>query len=198
VDGTSITTVSLTLWGIAIVWFSIALVLAGSGLLAEIARFVGPFVFVPPLALVTAFALSPRVRAWAFAFDTRTLVSVQALRVVGASFLAVYAVGQLDGAFALWAGLLDCIVGFSALFAAQCLTPVRTAMQRWLLIGWMALGIVDFLVAVPLARMARATDPASLASIARLPLSLITTFFVPVALMAYFLLGAHLWRQRKA
>ena len=89
------------------------------------------------------------------------------------------------------------MVGFSALFASYYLTPVRTARQRSLLIGWMALGIIDFPVAVLLARMARAEDPASMVALTALPLSLITTWGVPIALVAYFILGTHLWRRRQ-
>jgi hypothetical protein len=61
----------------------------------------------------------------------------------------------------------------------------------------MALGIIDFLVAVPLVRIARAEDPTSMVANLFLPLSLITTYFVPIALIDYFVLGAHLWRQRR-
>jgi hypothetical protein len=112
------------------------------------------------------------------------------------SCLALYAVGQLNGLFALWAGLLDCAVGFSAPFAGHYLTPTRTAMQRRFLIGWMVAGIADFLVAIFLARMARIADPASMAALNMPPLSVITTFLVPLALIAYFIRGAHLWQQR--
>jgi hypothetical protein len=165
--------------------------------LAEHPLLIGPFVIVPLVTFVAAFAISSRVRAWSFAFDTRALVTVQAVRAAGMSFLAVYAVGQLNGKFALWAGLLDCAVGFSAPFAGHYLTPIRTVMQRRLLIAWMVLGIADFLVAIFLARMGRIDDPASMAALNMPPLSMITTYFVPLALIAYFILAAHLWRQRE-
>lgn len=185
-------------WAIAIVWFGIAVGLGASGGLPKYSRFIGPFVVMPLIGFALAFVVSPRVRAWAFAFDTRTLVMAQAVRVGGIAFLAVYAVGRLNGLFAVWAGVLDCVVGFSAPFAGHYLTPARSTWQRRVLIGWMALGIVDFLVAIPLARMSRAADPASMAAILTLPLSLITTYFVPIALIDYFIMGAHLWRQRRA
>jgi hypothetical protein len=60
----------------------------------------------------------------------------------------------------------------------------------------MAVGILDFLVAMPLGAIVRAGDPASMSAMTMLPLSMFSTFFVPVALMDYFILGAHLWRQR--
>lgn len=190
--------VTRTMWGIAIVWFGAAVALSATGRLAEYSRFIGPFAVISPLLFVLAFAVSPRIRAWAFAFEARTLVTAQALRVGGVAFLAVYAVGRLNGTFALSAGGLDCVVGFSALFAGYYLTPAQTAKQRGLLVAWMALGIIDFPVAVLLARIARADDPASMVALTGLPLSLITTWGVPIALIAYFILGTQLWHQRRA
>jgi len=143
-----------------------------------------------------AFALSRRLRAWTLAFDPKELVAIQMARVGGFAFLAVYAVGQLNPKFALWAGGLDCVIGFSAPFAAHYLTPPRTARQRLLLLAWMAIGVLDFLVAIPLARICRLEDPASMSALSRLPLSMIAEFFVPLAFIAYFILGAQLWRVR--
>src|SRR5262245_42999116 len=163
--------VTRTVWAVALVWFGVAVGLAASGRLAEYSRFIGLFVVMPLIVFAFAFVVSPRIRAWAFTFDTRTLVIAQTVRVGGIAFLAVYAVGRLNGLFAVWAGVLDCIVGFSAPFAGHYLTPVRTAWQRRVLIGWMALGVVDFLAAIPLARMSRAADPASMAAMLTLPLS---------------------------
>jgi hypothetical protein len=114
------------------------------------------------------------------------------------AFLAVYAVGKLNGKFALWAGLLDAATGFSAPFAAHYLTPPRTAKQRGLLMAWMAVGILDFVVAIPLAARVRVGDPASMVALTIPPLSLITTYFVPLALMDYVILAVQLWRQRRS
>ena len=186
-----------TMWAIAIVWFALNVALGVSGFLSEHPGLNRTFVLGSPIAFAVAFAVSPRVRAWAFAFDTRTLVTAQTVRVGGIAFLAVYAVGQLDGRFALWAGGLDCAVGFSALFAGYYLTPPRTTRQRTLLIAWMVPGILDFLVAIPLAAMARLADPASVSALTRPPLSMIIAFFVPLALIDYFVIGAHLWRPRE-
>jgi hypothetical protein len=189
-------TVTGTLWGIAIAWFVVALAAGASGFTDEYKRFVGPLVIVPLAVFATAFSVSARLRAWALTFDPKMLVSFQALRIGGGSFLAVYAVGKLSGTFAIWAGSIDVATGLSALVVAYYLVPARTAMQRRLLIAWMAFGIVDFFVAVPLARIARSQDPAAMIALSRLPLCMITTYFVPLALIAYFILGAQLWQQR--
>jgi hypothetical protein len=185
-----------TMWGVAALWFGVSAALGANQSFAEHPLLIGPFVVVPLICFAAAFVASSTLRTWAFALDTRTLVTVQTARVAGLSFLAVYAVGRLNGNFALWAGSLDCAIGFSAPFVAQYLTPTRTAMQRRLLIAWIIPGIADFLVAIVLARMARIGDPSSMVALNMLPLSMITTFFVPLALIDYFLLGARLWQQR--
>jgi len=182
---------------IAIAWFALDAALGFSGFFTAHTRLIFLFVVIPVIVFVVAFAISPSVRAWAFAFDTRTLVYFQTVRVGGIAFLAAYAVGKLNGEFALWAGLLDVAVGFSALFAAHYLTPTRTAKQQGLLIAWMTVGILDFVVAIPLAAIVRAADPTSMVANTIPPLSMIATYAVPLALMGYFILGAHLWRQRK-
>jgi hypothetical protein len=187
---------SRTMLGIAIVWFALDAALGFSGFFSKHARRIFLFVVTPPIAFVAAFAFSRRVRTWAFAFDTRTLVSFQALRMGGIAFLAASAAGKLNGAFALWGGLLDAATGISTLFAAHSLVPARTAKQRALLMAWMAAGILDFAVAIPLAARLRAREPASMAALTSPPLSMITTYAVPLAIMDYFILGAQLWRRR--
>jgi hypothetical protein len=170
------------MWGIAMVWCAVNAALGASRFISEHPAFNRAFVLGAPILFVIAFAGSASLRAWAFAFDTRTLIAAQALRVGGIAFLAVHAVGKLDGTFAWWAGSLDCAVGFSALFVASYLTPVRTAWQRNLLIAWMVPGILDFLVAIPLAMTARLHDAASRIALTRPPLSMIASHFVPLAL----------------
>jgi hypothetical protein len=72
--------VTRTMWGIAIIWFVADVALGASGAFAQHPLFIGPFVVVPLIFFAAAFAASPRIRIWAFDFDTRTLVMAQALR----------------------------------------------------------------------------------------------------------------------
>lgn len=195
-QATTYSTVTRTLWGIAIAWFVVALASGASGFTAKYSRFVGPLILVPPAVFAIAFSISPWLRAWVLTFDPKMLVSFQALRIGGGSFLAVYAVGKLSGMFAIWAGSIDVAIGLSALVVAYYLVPARTTMQRRLLTAWMAFGIIDFFVAVPLARIARSQDPAGMMALSKLPLCMITTYFVPLALIVYLILGAQLWQQR--
>ena len=187
--------VSRTLWAIAILWFAADVWLGASGFLSEHRQYIFVFVLTPMIVFAIALVALPALQAWAFALDTRALVFAQAVRVGSAAFIGVYAAGKLNGAFALWAGLIDIAVGLSAPFAAQYLTPVRTTSQLRLLIAWIGFGILDFIVAIPLAAIVRTSDPVSMFQMTMLPLSMISTFFVPVAVMDYLILVAHLWRR---
>jgi len=184
------------MWAIACVWLCADVALGLAGFFSVHQRIIGPIALAPVVVFAGAFAASPSLRSWAFAFDMKTLVTAQAVRMGGIAFLAVAAVGKLNGLWALWAGGIDCAIGLSALFAASYLVPATTSRQRRLLIAWMLIGLLDFVVAIPLARVIRAADPASMIPLSQPPLTVITTFFVPLALMDYFVLGAQLWRQR--
>jgi hypothetical protein len=106
--------VSQTMGIIAIVWFALDAALGWARFFSKKTRLISLFVVTHVILFAVAFTISRRVRAWALAFDTRTLVFMQTVRVGGIAFLAVYAVGKLNGKFALWAGLLDAATGFSA------------------------------------------------------------------------------------
>ncbi len=68
------------------------------------------------------YRLSRRFRAFALGIDLRLLTAMQAWRVIGIMFLALYAFGSLPGLFAWPAGLGDAAVGFAAPFVLRALT----------------------------------------------------------------------------
>lgn len=187
--------INRSMLAIAFTWLCVDVGLGISGFFSAHERFIGLFALAPVILFIGAFAVSPVLRNWALTFEMRTLVTAQVVRMGGIAFLALYAVGKLNGTWALWAGGIDCVVGLSALFVANYAIPVRTRAQRRTLIAWMLLGILDFAVAIPLARVMRVADPLGMAALAMPPLTVITTFFVPLAIMDYFVLGAELWRQ---
>jgi hypothetical protein len=72
-------------------------------------------------------------------------------------------------------------------------SPILMTRQRRIVASWLALGLVDWLVAIPLARVCRVEDPASMTALGYPPLSLISTYFVPLAFIDYVMLGARIW-----
>src|SRR5262245_53546832 len=189
--------VAWIMWAVALAWFGVDTALGVSGFFATYRQYTFAFVLVPVGAFGLALALSPAVRDWALAIDMRTLVGAQAVRVGGLAFLAAWAVGKLNGTWALWAGGIDCVVGLTALFAASYLAPARAQWQRTLLVAWMAIGFLDFAVAIPLARIVRAADPDGMASLGMPPLSWITTFLVPLAIIDYVMMAVQLRHRRE-
>lgn len=105
-------------------------------------------------------------------------------RVAGVAFLVVMAMGKLPAAFALPAGLGDIAVGIAAPTIARRLAGGDRTGAVWFNI----LGIVDLAVAVSVGFMAglgpaRLLDVSpSTADLALLPLALIPTTAVPLAL----------------
>jgi hypothetical protein len=104
-------------------------------------------------------------------------------RVVGAAFIIAMALGKLPAAFALPAGLGDIAIGIAAPFIARRLASGDRTGATWFNI----LGILDLIVAVSIGFLAglgpnRLLDISpSTADVALLPLALIPTTAVPLA-----------------
>src|SRR5262245_32473330 len=101
-------------------WFLLALGLGAAGVfespptrppLAIFLAFVGP-----PVVFAIAYRASRTVQATVLGIDLRLLTAMQAWRVLGGMFLALYAFGLLPGAFAWPAGVGDVAVGLAAPF----------------------------------------------------------------------------------
>src|SRR5262249_56495873 len=102
VEAESENTTGRTMMLIAIAWFVIAATLAFAGFFTN-ARFLSPFIVAPLIVFVAVFAVSPQVRAWAFALDPRWFVLFNTIRFSGIAFLVLYAHGRLDRNSALTA-----------------------------------------------------------------------------------------------
>jgi hypothetical protein len=126
------------------------------------------FVFAPGLALLALVVTWRSLRQTIRRLDTSLLVSLHAWRAAGLAFIAMGMAGSIPGAFAHVAGWGDVIAGMVAPFVARART-------RWL-VAWSIFGVVDFVVAVSLNLATR--DEAWW--MARYPLAVIPTFFVPV------------------
>ncbi|GLZ29653.1 hypothetical protein Lesp02_18430 [Lentzea sp. NBRC 105346] len=140
---------------------------------------------LPPLAVLAALRWSPRFNQWVGTRDHGLLINLQAWRIGGFVFVALWAQGLLPAGFALPAGIGDVAIATTAPFVAKYAPTGR------IFTLWTALGILDLVTAVSLGIAHGLTDPA-MAIVSRLPLSLIPTFGVP------FLLVVHLLSLRTA
>lgn len=142
-------------------WFGVAIVGTFVGVLLATR--------VPVVARILAGPRTPALLAWP-----------HSVRVVGVLFLLVLALGKLPTVFAVLAGVGDILVGVSAPFVARRLSRGRAV--------WFNLsGILDMVVALTLGFLGalgpfRLPITPSTAEVALLPLALITTTVVPLAL----------------
>ncbi|MGH9556937.1 MAG: hypothetical protein ACRD2Y_14050 [Terriglobales bacterium] len=152
-----------------------------------------------PIALFLLwFATSAGFRQFALSLDPHTLTIVQAWRMGGYVFLALYAQGILPGLFALPAGLGDMAIAATApLVAIKLANPGHR--QGFVL--WQVLGILDLVVAVSLGTLAGLISPHPIGSspMTLLPLSLIPAFAVPlfVILHVICIARAKQWTERQ-
>ncbi len=148
-------------------------------------------VIVPVTLFFTAYALSSRLRIFLMAQDLRVLTMLQLWRVLGFSFLLLYAHDTLPAAFAWPAGFGDVLIGFAAPFIVWRLVrdPNFATSRRF--VTFHVLGLFDFLVAVIAATLASGAYPAifdgavTSAPMEVWPLNLFPSFGVPLFIIAH-------------
>ncbi|HXW06156.1 MAG TPA: hypothetical protein VD833_13045 [Vicinamibacterales bacterium] len=134
-------------------WFLGVTAAAATGLLhrADVLGLagVGTAVLAPIVIAVWAFSVSERVRTAVLRIPLTTLVAVHTVRVLGISFVLLYAAGRLPAPFAPVAGWGDIGVGLAAPLVAW-LVAQRHARGRSVLIAWNTVGLADLVAAVGL------------------------------------------------
>ena len=171
-------------------WFLAALGVGGAGALVDL-RPPWPQAILVSLTLATLLSLyriGP-IRSWAIHVDPRRLVAFHLTRFVGIYFLVLYSRGELPYEFAVIGGWGDIIVAAAAI--PLMLTGPLTSGRRRLYLIWNVVGLVDILFVVATATRMALADPASMAPLLRLPLSLLITFVVPVVI------ATHVWLFRR-
>ena len=171
-------------------WFLAALGVGGAGALVDL-RPPWPQAILVSLTLATLLSLyriGP-IHSWAIHVDPRRLVAFHLTRFVGIYFLVLYSRGELPYEFAVIGGWGDIIVAAAAI--PLMLTGPLTAGRRRLYLIWNVIGLVDILFVVATATRLALADPASMAPLLRLPLSLLITFVVPVVI------ATHVWLFRR-
>lgn len=139
------------------------------------------FATLPILLMVGWYAFSAGFRSFVLSLDPRTLTFLQGWRIAGLSFVALVTFNILPNAFGLSAGYGDIFIGLTAPFVALKLTAPSS--RNWFML-WQLLGIVDLVTAVSLGVASRAGHPSTFAMTV-LPLSVIPTFAVPIALLLH-------------
>lgn len=186
---------ALAAWFLAILWLGARGAFTGPSGAPPVAIMAG---FVAPLAAFFALIrLSRAFRDFVFAIDLRLIVGLNAWRVGGFAFLALYAHDILPGAFALPAGLGDMAVAAVAPWMVLRLVrdPAFGASSRFRAWNW--LGILDLVVAVGLGGLLASgtLGGVTTAPMAQLPLVLVPAYLVPIYIMLHV---SALFRPRPA
>jgi hypothetical protein len=144
----------------------------------------------PVIVFLGSYWISDSFREFILKADLRLIMSIQAWRIGGFSFLALYAYGILPGFLAWPAGLGDIAIGVTAplILAALIRRPNFAASRTFGL--WNVLGILDLVVAVSMGALGSRlfTDNSATtvtAPMSYLPLVVIPTFFLPAFIMLH-------------
>lgn len=179
---------SLTLSSLLLAWLLAATALGATGAVQHLAP-PGPQILVVGLTalLLVATTRVASLRAWLAAIDARWLVGLHATRFVGAYFLALHARSELPWAFAVPGGIGDIVTATGAVAVVASGAP-DTPTRRRLWFAWNAFGLADITGVVATAARCGIHDPASMAPLLRLPLSLLPTFLVPLIVASHVVL----------
>jgi hypothetical protein len=141
---------------------------------------------VIPIALLSLLVLArARGRELVKQAPLPALIGVHAVRVLGISFVLLYAAKRLPAPFAPIAGWGDVAVGLLAIPLALLLTGNPDAVPKRLIVAWNVLGLADLVAAIALGATSSPGplqifhgEPSS-AIMASLPWILIPCFLVP-------------------
>ena len=143
-------------------------------------------VFVPVALFLTAYATSGTFRNFVLAQDLRLLTALQLWRVVGFSFLLLYAFDVLPGLFAWPAGLGDTIVGLAAFYVLMQMDRDPDYGTSSGYVRFQLFGLLDFIGALGTSGLASGAIPGLVpggvtsAAMDIWPLNLFPSFIVPV------------------
>jgi hypothetical protein len=144
----------------------------------------GLAVILPILVLSVAYLKIPAARAALSQIPTWVLIAANGLRVLGFSFLVLYAAHRLPAPFAPLAGWGDIVVGATALPLAW-LAARRGTRARWPILIWNIVGTCDLIEAIALGTTSSPgplqlfTQPPGSGLMTTLPWILIPCFLVP-------------------
>lgn len=171
------------------VWFAIAYAIGSEELLVNTNRSLFPPVaisaIVPVVLFFTVYNISERFRSGVKAQGIKFLTAIQLWRVIGFTFLALYAYDALPALFALPAGFGDVAVGLMALYMLFHVDRNTAFARTSTYVRFHVIGLFDFAVAIGTAALASGAIPAlvrdglTTAPMDVWPLNLFPSFIVP-------------------
>lgn len=177
-----------------LLWLALALILGASETFVRapgtlpVPIIIG--VLTPIVVFLGAFWTARPFRDFVMSLDLPVATGIQAWRLGGLGFIALYAYGVLPGIFAWPAGLGDMAIGVTAPFVALALRRQPDFAAGGFFRIWNLLGILDLVVAVGLGGLSSTlgfgiSGAITTFPMAEMPLVLVPTFFVPLFIMLH-------------
>jgi hypothetical protein len=173
-------------------WLGLALFLGWQGIfrsaLNQLVPLIGLAIGIPVLVGALFIGASKQGREIIEAVPQSQLVAFQFYRVLGVTFLILYAAGQLPGIFALPAGWGDVTVGLTALIVGA---RAARSENHFLVTLWNWLGISDLVIAVATGFLSASSRfqifslDAPNVLIGSFPLVMIPIFAVPLSIVLH-------------
>ena len=203
--GRSAATIAIVAGTVWAGWLAGSLALTDAGMYRQDGDRANPWIAVTLLAVLAAVLLATRiptvVRILTDPGTPARLALPQTFRVVGGVFLIVLGLGELPAVFAVPAGVGDIAVGVAAPFVAWRLSRGSGRISA---VWFNVLGIVDLAVAVGIGFLA-GLGPTNLLhvtptteAVTMLPLALIPTTAVPLAVVLHVVSLRHLRTTSRA
>jgi hypothetical protein len=181
-------------------WFALVLAIGATGALSPArggAPGLGLAVILPVAALVWAYFALSSVRNAMAATPLPALIALHAIRVLGLSFIVLYAEGRLPAPFAPSAGWGDVFIGVTALPIAWTVMRFGESV-RPLVFAWNVIGIADLVNAIALGALSAPgplqvfSGPPDSSPMTSLPWLIIPGFLVPCLLFLHVVILARL------
>ena len=187
-------------------WFALVLAIGATGALGPAgggAPALGLTVVLPIATLVWAYFALPSLRHAMAATPLPALIALHAIRVLGFSFIILYAEGRLPAPFAPSAGWGDVFMGATALPLAWAVMRFG-ARVRPLVLLWNALGVADLVIAVTLGTLSAPgplqvfVGPPDSSPMTSLPWLIIPGFLVPILFFIHIVIFTRLLAKSQA
>jgi hypothetical protein len=170
-------------------WFVAAFIIAALGALARLPVPPPAIAFILAALLLAFLLLNRRALEHVRAAGVASLVGFHLSRLAaGAYFLVLESRGILRGEFARFAGWGDILVGLGVLPVVWFCSGLRTRSQRFGLLVWNVIGLIDILAVLGNGIRLFIPNPAIAEPFTRLPLALLPLFVVPIVLVTHVLL----------
>jgi hypothetical protein len=181
----------LTVWFVLVVFLGAGEVFVAPAENPPVALLIA--VTAPVIVFLAASWLSQPFREFVLAADLRFMTAIQAWKIGGFSFLALYTYGILPGYFAWPAGLGDVAIGVSSPWIVVALMRQPSFAASNSFVAWNVFGILDLVIAVGMGAFGSlfladdVVGPSATAAMSHLPLVLVPAFFVPIFIILHAL-----------